>query len=70
MTRRDEPGICVARKQCRTRRPVEDDHFMAVALQLVGGGNANDARAENDDLQRRLHRIAYLAAIRPISTVN
>ena len=43
---------------------------MAVAQQLVGGGNANDARAENDDLQRRLHRIAYLAAIRPISTVN
>ena len=48
MTRRDHAGVAPARLGRDLAVALEDDDLMAVLLQLIGGGDAHHASAEND----------------------
>src|SRR3546814_20662170 len=50
ITERDLAGIGKTRLQCRTRLPVDHRHLMARPGKLVGGGDADDAGAQHDEL--------------------
>ena len=53
MARREEPGIGVAGEGGGLRLAVDHRHLVAVAVQLIGRGDADDPRAQHQRLHRR-----------------
>ena len=57
MARREEPGIGVAGEGGGLGLAVDDGDLVAVAVQLVGRGDADDPRAQYQCLHRDLFAI-------------
>jgi hypothetical protein len=51
MGRREEPRVGVGGEGGGLRLAIDDGDVVAIAIELVGGGNADDAGAEDEDLQ-------------------
>src|SRR5262245_17778149 len=65
MARREQPRIGVGGERRRLCLTVDDRDLEAVAIKLIGGGDAGNAGAEN---QRFHHGTVYIAASTMIST--